>query len=599
MEGVLGCSLGHMDSRQSEHRLCVRPTVHVGITGHRVLPLGARTRIMRQMTEVLTEIQVATRELLEREGGAMPQGYLTGSPRFRLISPLAEGADRLAARQALDLGYDLQCPLPFSQGFYEGTFAEADATHAEFRDLLNRAEATMEVAGGNEPFTSQAYADISSVVVNHSDFLLAVWDGKPNRYIAGTYAAIQQARRRHMPVIIIDASSGEDEVPVLYREDNKSTTDFKTAVRDSLRFLLFPQGEDSYDVPLLPLPNPSRIRILPRRARKKSQDKMPSPLGASGIWHKRKLCFSRIVTEMSKRYRALLIGRLLFPVLAIIFLTLALYVANLPYVGSIIRESGVDSVSVSMVFYALQVLCIIMSIAQVVRDRQAQYHRRYLCYRVMAELCRQTMFLSPMGFANVRFRHRSYRPPTGRDITTWYYRMLLREQGLPNCAITHADLVNWLKWVKKEFLVSQQLYHDKRARRSGILQSRLGLLSICFFVAGILTAVSRAIMSSTAGAASVEWLVLFASLALICPSVASFFASISQNAGYPMHNTVSRNMGDFFRAMISEFDTLLQKPESEIFYTDILRLCETIDLHCREELSDWEDSVRQKPLKWV
>lgn len=585
-----------MDTRESEQRLCVRPTVHVGIAGHRVLAPAARERIRRQVAEALSEIQDVTRELLEHESGTIPQGYLNGSPRFRLISPLAEGADRLAAREALALGYELQSPLPFSQGFYEGTFAEADSSHAEFRELLARAESVMEVAGGNAPFTSQAYADISSVVVNHSDFLLAVWDGKPNRYIAGTYATIQQARRRHMPIIIIDASADVGDVPILYREDNKSTTNLRKAVRESLRFLLFPQGEDSYDVPLLPLPRLPRMPFRSRRAARRSDVKMATPMVASGIWHKRKLGFSRIVAEMAKRYRTLLIGRLLFPVLAIIFLTLALYAPNLPLVGPLIDDC---KETVSMVFFGFQVLCIIMSLAQVVRDRQAQYHRRYLCYRVMAELCRQTTFLYPMGFADARFRHRSYRPPTGRDITSWYYRMLLREQGLPNCTISHADLVNWLKWVRENLLVSQQLYHDKRALRSGILQSRLGLLSICFFVAGLLTAVSRAIMSSAGGGAGGEWLVLFASLALVCPSVASFFASISQNAGYPMHNTVSRNMGDFFRAMISEFDTLLQKSENEIFYSDILRLCETIDLHCREELSDWEDSVRQKPLKWV
>lgn len=586
----------YMDTRENEQRLCVSPTVHVGITGHRVLAPGVRERIRRQVAEVLAEIQSATLELLEREKESVPQGYLKGAPRFRLISPLAEGADRLAAREALALGYGLQCPLPFSQSFYESTFVEADSSHAEFRELLGRAESIMEVAGGNESFTSQAYADISSVVVNHSDFLLAVWDGKPNRYIAGTYATVQQARRRHMPVIIIDASSEGENVAILYREDNKSTDDFRKAVRESLRFLLFPQGNDSYDVPLLPLPRPARMRFRSCRAAERSNAKMPTPMAASGIWLKRKQGFSLIVAEMAKRYRTLLIGRLLFPVLAIIFLTLALYAPNLPLVGSCISDFKQH---VSMVFFALQVLCIFISLAQVVLDRQAQYHRRYLCYRVMAELCRQTAFLYPMGFADVRFRHRSYRPPTGRDITSWYYRMLLREQGLPNCTISHADLVNWLKWVRERLLVSQQLYHDKRAQRSGILQSRLGLLSICFFVAGLLTTVSRAIMSSTGDGAGGEWLVLFASLALVCPSIASFFASISQNAGYPLHNTVSRNMGDFFRAMISEFDSLLRKPENEVVYTDILRLCESIDRHCREELSDWEDSVRQKPLKWV
>lgn len=589
-----------MENAETEQAqlLKVVPTVHVGITGHRVLPSEAQERIIRQVREVLAEVQKGTRELLSERGSCLPPGCVNGEPRFRLLTPLAEGADRLAAREALSLGYSLQCPLPFAQGFYESTFTGDDAEHTEFRELLGKAESVLELAGSNERFTSQAYADVGSIVVNHADFLLAIWDGKPNRYIAGTYATVNQALRRHIPVIVIDATA--ENAPIAYREDSIMRGDWKVSLRGHMQQFLFPRSADGEEVKLFPLPQIKKHRLrvwlrgleklllgkenaskpLPSRA-----DEPVAPPPASTLWMERKQCFSAVVAEMSAAYRNLLTGRLLFPLLATVFLTLALAAAGLPLLR--------------MVFFALQVICLMLSLLQVLWDRFARYHRRFLCYRVMAELCRRTAFLYPVGFADVRFRHRSYRRPDGSDITAWYYRMLLRHQGLPQGTLTHADLKNWLRWVREKLLVPQQLYHDNRARRCNILQTKLGLIAVCLFALGLCATVIRAWLGSMGGQDHAAWLTLFASLALMFPPAAVFFSSVSQHAGYPAHSTVSRNMGDFFRAMNADVDTLLQKPEEEIDYTDILRLCEEIDLRCREELSDWEDSLRAKPLKWV
>lgn len=589
-----------MENAETEQAqlLKVVPTVHVGIAGHRVLPTEAQERIIRQVREVLAEVQCTARKLMAEQGSTLPQGCVNGEPRFRLLTPLAEGADRLAAREALALGYSLQCPLPFSRAFYESTFTSDDAEHTEFRELLGKAESVLELAGSNEGFTSQAYADVGSIVVNHADFLLAIWDGKPNRYIAGTYATVKQALRRHIPVIVIDATAGQ--APIAYREDATSHENWKEALRDHLQRCLFPRSADGEEVKLFPLPQIKKhhLRVwlrgleklllgkenasksLPPRA-----DEPAAPPPASALWMERKQCFSAVVAEMAAAYRNLLTGRLLFPLLATVFLTLALASAGLPLLR--------------MVFFALQVLCLLLSLLQVVWDRFARYHRRFLCYRVLAELCRQTAFLYPVGFADVRFRHRTDRKPDGSDITAWYYRMLLREQGLPAATLTHADLKHWLLWLRQKLLEPQQRYHDNRARRCNILQTKLGLMSVCLFTLGLCATLIRAWMGSMEGDGYAAWLPLFASLALIFPPAAVFFSSISQNAGYPAHSAASRNMGDFFRAMIADADTLLQKPEGEIDYSDILRICEEIDLCCREELSEWEDVIRSKPLKWV
>lgn len=589
-----------MENAETEQAqlLKVVPTVHVGITGHRVLPSEAQERIIRQVREVLAEVQKGTRELLAQQGSCLPPGCVNEEPRFRLLTPLAEGTDRLAAREALAIGYRLQCPLPFAQAFYESTFTGDDAEHTEFRELLGKAESVLELASSNEDFTSQAYADVGSIVLNHADFLLAVWDGKPNRYIAGTYATVKQALRRHIPVIVIDATA--ENATITYREDSITREDWKEALRNHVQQFLFPVNADGAEVNLLPLPplKKRRLRVWLRGLEKilLGKGNAPKPLHphttkptapppASTLWMERKQCLSAVVAEMSAAYRNLLTGRLLFPLLATLFLSLALVAAGLPLLRS--------------VFFILQVLCLLLSLLQVAWDRFARYHRRFLCYRVMAELCRQTAFLYPMGFADVHFRHRTYRRPDGSDITAWYYRMLLRQQGLPQGSLSHTDLKNWLLWLKEKLLEPQQNYHDNRARRCDILQTKLGLMAVCLFFLGLCATFIRAWLGSMQGGEYIVWLSLFTALALIFLSTAVFFSSVSQNAGYPAHSTASRNMGDFFRAMVADVDTLLQKQDGEIYFSDILRICEGIGLRCREELSDWEDTIRSKPLKWV
>ena len=58
-------------------------------------------------------------------------------PTLRLLSPLAEGADRLVAKAALLSGYRLEVAMPFAQAEYEQDFDPEGVT--EFRALLDQA----------------------------------------------------------------------------------------------------------------------------------------------------------------------------------------------------------------------------------------------------------------------------------------------------------------------------------------------------------------------------------------------------------------------------------------------------------------------------
>jgi hypothetical protein len=103
-----------------------------------------------------------------------------------VLSPLAEGADRLVARVAIAQGARLIVPLPLPRALYEQDF-ESEASRAEFRALLDAAESVFElpVMSGNtlpgitEPGEqrNRQYAQVGAFVARHSQVFLALWDG--------------------------------------------------------------------------------------------------------------------------------------------------------------------------------------------------------------------------------------------------------------------------------------------------------------------------------------------------------------------------------------------------------------------------------------
>ena len=74
-----------------------------------------------------------------------------------MISPLAEGADRIAAQAALDRGAYVDVVLPFAQESYENTF-EDDPSRQQFVELLAKARATLSCRASGAPASTRRAA---------------------------------------------------------------------------------------------------------------------------------------------------------------------------------------------------------------------------------------------------------------------------------------------------------------------------------------------------------------------------------------------------------------------------------------------------------
>ncbi|MEO6199151.1 MAG: hypothetical protein ABIO68_04355, partial [Sphingomicrobium sp.] len=95
----------------------------VGVTGHRAAALKA---------DDLSELRSCIGKTLALAGqvaGSLAESnaafFDASPPSFRLVSPIADGADQIAAEVALELGWDLQVILPFERQSYRSSLANA------------------------------------------------------------------------------------------------------------------------------------------------------------------------------------------------------------------------------------------------------------------------------------------------------------------------------------------------------------------------------------------------------------------------------------------------------------------------------------------
>lgn len=171
-----------------------RVPVVLGVTGHRTIRRGDEGAVT-----------VHLREPLDRLRRDLPH-----SPVI-LLTSLAEGADRLVARVALDAGVQLIVVLPLPQDIYERDFTTAES-RGEFRALLAhpRTERCI-VAPVLDPRAETPgnardlqYLLSGLFIARHSDILIAIWDGAPARGMGGTGQIVDFRRRGRIEIVECD-----------------------------------------------------------------------------------------------------------------------------------------------------------------------------------------------------------------------------------------------------------------------------------------------------------------------------------------------------------------------------------------------------------
>jgi hypothetical protein len=251
-----------------ENLAALQPVVQVGVTGHRNLADPARAGVLatEALCLLLSLIDAAKWPVGIRRS-ADHAGTRVG---YRIISPLAEGGDRVAAALVRDpepslanRTRELVVPLPFKLAAYRGhdgqpgTDCLTSESQAQFDDLSADAKwirALHSSAPAGDQQRADWYSDVGDYVVAHCDFLLAFWDGCDNGKESGTADIIKRAISRHRPVIWI---------PVARREPAASSDPLPNQGETQLLTSL--AAEDGRPLPGPELNSPEAVAVISGR----------------------------------------------------------------------------------------------------------------------------------------------------------------------------------------------------------------------------------------------------------------------------------------------------------------------------------------------
>jgi hypothetical protein len=184
----------------------------IGATGHRDL--------RDEDIHALKDAVAAAITRLKRE-------YLNDDPETPLIvlSSLAEGADRLIARVAMDLGAKLIAPLPMEPDEYRRDFEserrlkpDAAAGFDELKELAV-AKPVMRFAEGNDAVNVREdsrralqYREVGLYIVRHCHVLIALWNGDESEAVGGT-AEVVRFKREGIPLEVTESAQATLDAP--------------------------------------------------------------------------------------------------------------------------------------------------------------------------------------------------------------------------------------------------------------------------------------------------------------------------------------------------------------------------------------------------
>ena len=553
--------------------------LRIGITGTRSLEPDQVSRLSVQIHSVLQAARRRMSELAaDHAGVGAAYHHALGTvpqPALRFISPLARGADRLGAQQAVALGYRLHVPMPFPKDEYEKDFDTPDDL-AEFHALLARAdEDWLALDGDRAQDMNRGYEAVGRYVVRHSDILIAIWDGSASRGRGGTADIVRYAAHSGIPVCWLHATQ---DCPAVWITDIQDLHHPVPADKPAETAL------EGYLDLIIPPPAPctrSRHGIVGWIARiGQSRDFSPEQEYFSNRARPQRRCwrayatlirwtsgcklpwsaprrpddatarhwFDRYVAADSRaanhaaRYRSSYVWIILFGTLALTFgasaLVLSLPQPTADWVKHLLH-------AITLVCAGAEFLALLAIVSVVWLGTRRDWHERSIEYRLLAELCRKQQALAPLGWSlpitAVRGMATTDRPRTDRAAwVAWLFAAESRSAPLPRGDLAHAAQGAPRGLVLTELITEQREYHEARcimAEKAGHSLERWGET---LFLAVVICVLLKVGLTGFTDAH--DWAVAFSFLATILPGISAAFVAIRGYAELQLLAEQSRHM---------------------------------------------------------
>jgi len=589
-----------------------RLTLRVGVTGHRPNRLhGADSELLRGAVRQILELVQRIANDIQLDADRV---YDAAGPVCRLVSALAEGADRIVAQEALDLGYELDAVLPFQASAYERDFEDA-ASLVEFRALLRQARAVLALDGSrqNQEEQDSAYEAAGSAILDHTDLVVAIWDGEEARGTGGTAEIVRAGLERGIPLVRIDSQQPHRSGLLSYDRRLGSIEEAVDGLAARIRPEMLPPEVSESDEKSDPLrtflaerqPRVAplgwawaafvglvadlRLRIPRIRVRDfesetaaqwerewRTAPGLPEPLKhqLDRIPRTAYAWADGLAVYYANAYRSAFVVSYALGVLATVLaiaIDASTWIRAHEVVARLLRAGSFISVLLILVIWFLA--------------HRRRWHDRWIDYRLLAEFLRQMRFLALLGRPPA-----SSTPPaaSGEGETrgswiAWYLRALAREAGFAPVELTPVVLDATRILLREELIGAEIQYHANNARRLGRLDLRLRNAGSLFFVVA-LVALGALVVGET------SWLT---ALAALLPVFGGAVAAVRSQA--ELVRVVKRS-----RAMTQRLGEIAEDLADQglvLSSTNIARAVESAAQSMIAEVMDWQIVFEEKPLE--
>ncbi|MEU5240156.1 hypothetical protein ACH4UR_03810 [Streptomyces lydicus] len=523
--------------------------LRVGVTGHRRLD---------HPDDLRPAIHEAVRGL-----GARLLGARAPLPPVLVLSALAEGADRLAARELLTgPGAMLEAVLPLPPEDYLNDFGSAES-RADFCALLGRSAATWQAP----PSTTreEAYERAGRRIVDRSDVVVALWDGRPARGRGGTATVVSYAEDRGVPLAWIRTTG--DPGPE-YRLDDVRARGMREAAYEFRQY------------------NAMRVGDFPRRVSTERDRLRPEPGGRSTAFAQAHEVvadwivpyFVRADTLASRLHRQFrLMSAAIFLMAAAAVVAVATQVTFLP------RHDWITAVEV--------VLLALLLVLPVLNHRRRVLDR-WISYRFLAERLRSEYFFALCGTRSHRVR-----PGSGSQFfdpsEAWVRRAVMEVVAVRPTVRTAPSDVHLLKqYLCRHWIRSQIDYHRRAARRQGAWETRLYLVTSIIFGITLIAAVLHMLGTGQDAARDTTWGLLLIVLSIGMPTLGAAVHGIRTQAQFRQHCQRYRRMAQ----LLADLETTLQEARTLERIREVAIETERV---MREETSAWFGVMRFHDIELI
>jgi hypothetical protein len=550
--------------------------IRLGVTGHRKIPDPAALQAAIKQaidSEVEKLFPVESRQAIARVRAAG-----TTAISYRVLTPLAEGADRITAKAVLDYpGARLDAVLPLTVADYLEDF-ETSESQQEFRDLLAKCRRpvflrTRDIRedrhdpGDQAALRRDAYREVGQYVVDHCDVLIAIWDGLPSRGRGGTAEIVKYAEEQNRPVIRVwrdgfqllnpGANNGLD-ATALYGIDRFNREPITAAQRDAygrnLDRAYFETPETARDIP-------AGVREFVNRCL--------FPYYAHA---------SILAKENQKRfYRA---GKFI-------------YVLSAAAVGC--AALGVLFPAIAGAAFSVELLLLLAIVLTLRQARRKHAHQEWIENRFLAERIRCGIFMAICGVDPMPIEVLPYMGHS-QTVNDWTVRVFDeiwdRLPPLTGCTGSQCLILN--PYVRDVWLGDQVNFHVRKKTREGNARKRLaGASEVVLPATMAAAAVHLLLLWLVTGPAqeSVEWIdQVLAFIALLFPAIAASLAGMEAHREHLRLEKRSANMAPQLERLKKQMGSAT---EPERFET----LLHQVDELMLRETQDWLMLMRYVEIK--